>query len=399
MERYLLPRNLQLPVFPWDLLLPYKQQALRHVDGLVDLSVGTPVDDTPIKIQETLESASNAPGYPTVLGTVSLRESIVDWAQRRRGITCLDTQMCFPSVGSKEFVANLAWQLGVKPGDKVLFPEVAYPTYDICARLAGAEPVPVSNDIDTWDTGAALVWINTPANPHGWVADVEWLRRVVAWGRKHGAIIVSDECYGELNWEAPWDNEPIPSLLSESVCGGDPSGLLVCYSLSKQSNLAGYRAAFCMGDRALVAHLVELRKHSGYIVPFPVQKAMEVALADDEHVAKQRAVYLRRRQVLKSALESVGLQIDADSKAGLYLWVKSSSDLWLRLDKPEEVFGETFTSAPAWKLVAKFAELGILVAPGTFYGTKSSEYVRVALTGTDEEINSAACRIRECWSK
>ena len=375
-----LPRPLDLPEFPWDQLAPAKERAAAHPGGICDLSVGTPVDDTPAFIREALADASNAHGYPTVIGTTEVREAIVTWG-KRRGMVDVGMNGVIPTIGSKEAVAWIPFLLGVRPGDTVLVPEVAYPTYDIGARLAGATPVAVDpTDPSSWPD-AALVYLNSPGNPDGHVMSTDELRAVVAWARSHGAVVVSDECYAALPWSEPYVSEGVPSLLDTDVCEGDASGLLVLYSLSKQSNLAGYRGALIYGDPALVAPIVSVRKHSGLMVPAPVQHAMAVALNDTEHVERQRSVYAVRRALLLEALTDAGLDVDPDTAAGLYLWVADPAN-----------------PTDSWALVNRLAELGILVAPGDFYGTAAHGRVRVALTATDERIQAAASRIREAWS-
>lgn len=375
-----LPRPLDLPEFPWDQLAPAKERAAAHPGGICDLSVGTPVDDTPAFIREALADASNAHGYPTVIGTTEVREAIVAWG-KRRGMVDVGMNGVIPTIGSKEAVAWIPFLLGVRPGDTVLVPEVAYPTYDIGARLAGATPVAVDpTDPSSWPD-AALVYLNSPGNPDGHVMSTDELRAVVAWARAHDAVVVSDECYAALPWSEPYVSEGVPSLLDTDVCEGDASSLLVLYSLSKQSNLAGYRGALIYGDPALVAPIVSVRKHSGLMVPAPVQHAMAVALNDTEHVERQRKVYAVRRALLLEALTDAGLDVDPDSAAGLYLWVADPAN-----------------PTDSWALVNRLAELGILVAPGDFYGTAAHGRVRVALTATDERIQAAASRIREAWS-
>ena len=375
-----LPRPLDLPEFPWDQLAPAKERAAAHPGGICDLSVGTPVDDTPAFIREALADASNAHGYPTVIGTTEVREAIVAWG-KRRGMVDVGMNGVIPTIGSKEAVAWIPFLLGVRPGDTVLVPEVAYPTYDIGARLAGATPVAVDpTDPSSWPD-AALVYLNSPGNPDGHVMSTDELRAVVAWARSHGAVVVSDECYAALPWSEPYVSEGVPSLLDTDVCEGDASSLLVLYSLSKQSNFAGYRGGLIYGDPALVAPIVSVRKHSGLMVPAPVQHAMAVALNDTEHVERQRSVYAVRRALLLEALTDADLDVDPDSAAGLYLWVADPAN-----------------PTDSWALVNRLAELGILVAPGNFYGTAAHGRVRVALTATDERIQAAASRIREAWS-
>lgn len=362
------PPGTRLPDFPWDTLAPYAARARQHPGGIVDLSVGTPVDPTPELVREALAEAANAPGYPTTLGTDAVRSAAAGWLQRRCGVLGVDPATeVLPTVGSKELVALLPTLLGVGAATRVLIPTLAYPTYDVGARIAGAVPEPCA-DVTTADpTGVALVWLNSPSNPTGAVVPASELRRIVEWARAHSIVVVSDECYLEFGW----DVTPV-SLLHADVCGDSYDGLLTVHSLSKRSNSAGYRAGFVAGDRSLVRSLLEVRKHLGLLVPAPVQAAMAVALGDDEHVEAQRQRYAARREVLRSALTRAGFRID-DSVAGLYLWATRDESCW---------------STVEW-----LAARGILVAPGSFYGEAGERHVRVALTATDERVAAVGERL------
>ena len=388
----ILPRALALPDFPWDSLRPYRVRAARHPGGVVDLAVGTPVDESPDVARAALAAASDAPGYPATVGTSALREAVIGWMERRRGVAGLSDDAVIPTIGSKESVALLPLQLGAGPGDIIVHPRAAYPTYDVGARLAGATPVPVDTDADpdTWnlpagrDDGPAapvIVWLNSPGNPDGHVLGIDQLARVVVWARRRGAVVVSDECYAELAWAEPWATDGGPRLLDPRVAGArddgssDLSGLVCLYSLSKQSNLAGYRAAFLAGDPAIVGALTQVRKHSGMLMPAPVQAAMVAAPGDDAHVAAQREIYRRRRRVLVEATAAAGLVNDPASAAGLYLWLSGPRNM------------------SAFDLVGAFAELGIVVAPGDFYGEAGAGRVRMSLTDTDERVDAAARRL------
>lgn len=365
-----------LPSFPWDSLTGARERAQAHPGGIVDLSVGTPVDPTPSLVQDALVAAADSPGYPTTQGTDELRRAIVDWFARRRNVPGLTPEQVLPTIGSKELVAFLPALLGLGEGDVVVHPQIAYPTYDVGARLAGAEPVPADATTAVGPGRVRLWWLNSPSNPTGRVLGVEHLRKVVEWARARGVVVASDECYAELGWAEPWASEGVPSLLDPRVCGGDHTGLLVLYSMSKQSNLAGYRAAFAAGDPALIGRLLEIRKHAGMMVPGPVQAALTAALADDAHVAEQRERYRRRREVLLAACAAAGLRVDPTSEAGLYLWATvADQDVDCRA------------------IVAALAERGILVAPGEFYGPGGARHVRIALTASDERIAAAAERL------
>jgi succinyldiaminopimelate transaminase len=255
----------------------------------------------------------------------------------------------------------------------VVHPEIAYPTYDVGARLAGASPVPADSLTALGPARVRLLWLNSPANPTGRVLPVEHLRKVVDWARSRGTVVASDECYAELGW-GEWEAIGAPSILDPRVCGGSHDGLLAVCSLSKRSNLAGYRAGFVAGDPALVAELLEVRRHAGLIVPAPVQAAMTAALGDDGHVREQWARYRARRETLIDAFDRAGWRVDA-SDGGLYLWVTRDEDCW--------------TSVKA------LADIGVLVAPGSFYGPAGARHVRVALTASDERIAAAAARLAD----
>ncbi|GAA2072522.1 bifunctional succinyldiaminopimelate transaminase/glutamate-prephenate aminotransferase [Streptomyces albiaxialis] len=362
------PVSDRLPVFPWDRLEPYKTTAAAHADGIVDLSVGTPVDPVPELIQRALSGASDSPGYPTVWGTAALRDALTGWCERRLGARGVEHTNVLPVVGSKELVAWLPTQLGLGPGDRVAFPRLAYPTYEVGARLAGAEPVAYDEPTELDPEGLRLLWLNSPSNPTGRVLDADTLRRIVAWAREHGVLVLSDECYLELGWEA----DPV-SVLHPDVSGGSFEGLVAVHSLSKRSNLAGYRAAFAAGDAAVLGELLQIRKHGGMMVPAPVQAATVAALGDDAHVEEQRARYAARRTVLRGALEAEGFRIE-HSEASLYLWATRDE--------------------PCWDTVGDLAKRGILVAPGDFYGPAGDRFVRVALTATDERVEAAVRRLR-----
>lgn len=361
-----LRRGPRLPDFPWDSLADATSMARAHPDGIVDLSVGTPVDPVPALLQEALSSAADSPGYPTTHGTTELRQAAVDSLRRRFGIAGVEQDAVLPTIGSKEFVAWLPTLLGVRAGDVVAIPELSYPTYEVGARLVGADVVRLGRG-ESPPAGTTLLWLNSPSNPTGEVSSVEELAASVHAAREMGAIVASDECYLALGWEA----EPV-SLLHPAVCGGDPAGLLAVHSLSKTSNLAGYRAGFVTGDPHLVRQLLELRRHSGMMVAKPVQEAMTVALADDSHLCSQRERYAARRAILRPALEKAGFTVD-HSEAGLYLWSTRGEE--------------------AHRTVEWLAQRGILVAPGTFYGPKGVRHVRIALTGTDERIAAAVQRL------
>ncbi|MXM65184.1 succinyldiaminopimelate transaminase [Streptomyces sp. HUCO-GS316] len=357
----------RLPTFPWDKLVPYKATAAAHPGGIVDLSVGTPVDPVPELVQKALIAAADSPGYPTVWGTPELRDAITGWLERRLGARGVTHKHVLPIVGSKELVAWLPTQLGLGPGDRVAHPRLAYPTYEVGARLARADYEVYDDPTGLDPRGLRLLWLNSPSNPTGKVLSKAELTRIVAWAREHGVLLFSDECYLELGWSA----DPV-SVLHPEVNGGSYEGIVSVHSLSKRSNLAGYRAAFLAGDPAVLGPLLEIRKHGGMMTSAPTQAAAIAALGDDTHVREQRERYAARRTALREALLNHGFRIE-HSEAGLYLWATRDE--------------------PCWTTVAHLADLGILVAPGDFYGPAGETFVRVAITATDERVQAAVERL------
>jgi len=362
----------RLPEYPWESLKPYAAKAAKHAGGAVDLSVGSPVDPTPEVIQQALVDSSNAPGYPSTGGSPEFKAAVVEWFARRRGVPGLSADQVMPSIGSKELISWLPLFMGLGPGDAVVQPKAAYTAYEVGAALCGAELVS-EDEPAKWPQNAKLIWINSPGNPDGRVMDVDEMRAAVARARELGALLASDECYAELGWNE-WDIKLIHSVLDPRVIEGNFDGVIALYSLSKQSNMAGYRAAFAVGEAGLIKGLVNLRMHSGLNTPGPVQRAMAVALGDEEHVRIEKEIYRERRTVLLDAIRAYGFEL-AESQAGLYLWATLHED--------------------CWKTVDRMADLGIVVVPGTFYGPSNDKYVRFSITATDDKIAEGARRLRD----
>jgi succinyldiaminopimelate transaminase len=360
-------RPLSLPDFPWDTIAGAAARARSHPDGICDLSVGTPVDPTPELGREALAAASDAHGYPLTWGTPALRQAINGYLMTRWSAPDLTERGVLPVIGTKELVGWLPTLLGLGAADTVVIPATAYPTYAVGAAVAGCRVVTAGTPDDVAGERPAIVWTNSPSNPTGRVADAEETSAWITYCRERGALLVADECYGEFGWDA----EPV-SALDARLNGGDVTGIIGAYSLSKRSNLAGYRAGFIGGDATVVSQLLEVRKHLGMMVSAPVQAAMTVLLGDDDHVRVQRGRYAARRHVLSSGLLAAGFRID-HSQAGLYLWATRGENCRVTVD---------------W-----LADRGILTAPGDFYGTASLQHVRIALTATDERIQAAAARL------
>jgi len=363
------------PPYPHDRLGALRAAAAAVPGGLVDASVGTPVDPMPdVVVRALVAAAPHATGYPATIGSPAFRQAATEWMHRRFGcaVTPDDVVAC---IGTKELVASLPRVLSLRDPsrDTVLYPAVSYPTYEMGARLAGlrAVPVPVDDEwhldltqVDPTDADRSLLlWLNEPANPTGATATPAAMADAVQWARTRGIIVASDECYAEFTYHADGTSAPPATAL---LAGLD--GVLAVHSLSKRSNLAGLRAGFVAGDGALVGYLGEVRKHGGLMMAAPVQAAAAAALGDDEHVRTQQLRYARRRAAALPALESRGLVHDGGPST-FYLWLRDA-------DRARD----------GWAIADDLASTGLVVAPGDFYGRVSDDHVRVALTLTDEQI-------------
>jgi succinyldiaminopimelate transaminase len=366
------PAGFVPPVYPYDQLDAAQARAAALEGGLVDLSIGTPCDPPPPTVVAALAGSDAERGYPASIGSATYREAAVAWIARRFGVE-LDRTAVAACVGTKEFVATLPHLLKLRTPhrDTVLYPAVAYPTYEMGAILAGCRAVAVPVDdrwrldldaIDEADAARALcLWANTPGNPAGGLDD---LGAVARWGQAHGVLVFSDECYAEFTWDGP----------PRSILEHGTDGLVAVHSLSKRSNLAGVRAGFYAGDGDLVHYLSEVRKHMGMMVPGPVQAAAAVALDDDAHVKVQRDVYLERLQYFAGVL---GRWSGADVPlpgGGFYLWMPAPGGAW------------AFTERLA-------TEGGALVSPGEFYGEAGATHVRVAMVQPQERLELVARRL------
>ena len=395
------------PPYPYDRLDELKPLANRHDGGLVDLSIGTPVDPPTPAVLAALGGSDSERGYPPSIGTPELREAAARWCAERLGVQVNSAAEVAATIGSKEFVAGLPhWlRLRTPERDTVLFPEVSYPSYAMGAELAGCRAVPVPADehrsiqldaISDADAERALVlWINTPGNPAGGLDD---LAAAAQWGRERGVPVFSDECYAEFTWDGPPRTVLAPSTPASQLgtagavqhdaitdrregdaepdgsVRAEVDGVVAVHSLSKRSNLAGVRVGFYAGDTELVHYLREVRKHAGFMVPGPAQAAAVAALADQVHVAEQRERYRNRLERLARIVGRFGPEPPMP-RGGFYLWAAApDGDAW--------AFTRTLLT-----------EVGILVSPGEFYGPAAADRVRVAAVLTDDALDIVESRL------
>lgn len=359
------------PPYPYDRLDRLRPLTDAHPGGTVDLSIGTPFDPPPQAVLDALASSGTERSYPPSIGTASFREAAARWMQRHFAVAVSPAQIG-ASIGTKEFVATLPQWLRLRDPsrDTVLYPAIAYPTYEMGAVLAGCRGVPVPAlpdggmdlaSIDAADADRALaLWVNSPANPTGQLDD---LTAAAAWGRGHGVPVFSDECYVEFTWQGR----------GRTILESGLDGVVAVHSLSKRSNLAGVRVGFYAGDAELVGYLQEVRKHVGMMVPGPAQAAGVAALDDDDHVVVQRERYRSRLELLASVLaEWSGDEVPLPAGA-FYLWLPV---------------------ADGWEYAERLARVaGALVSPGEFYGAAGAAFVRIAVVQPDDRIELVAERL------
>ena len=359
------------PPYPYDRLDAFQKIAAAHDGGLVDLSIGTPCDPPPQAVLAALGGSDSERGYPASIGSEALRRSIARWMGRRFAIDVPLSRIA-ACIGTKEFVATTPQFMKLRrPNrDTVLYPAVAYPTYEMGAILAGLRAVPVAMtatgqmdlaSISADDASRALMlWVNSPSNPTGALDD---LSAAAQWGRTHGVPVFSDECYTEFTW----------STSPQSILQHGLDGVVAVHSLSKRSNLAGVRVGFYAGDAEIVEYLKEVRKHAGFMVPGPAQAAGVAALDDDDHVRVQRDRYRERLEFMAQTLTNWSSIDIAQPDGGFYLW---------------------FDAADAWDFTERLArDGGALVSPGDFYGAGGSAHVRVAVVQPDARLRLVAQRL------
>jgi succinyldiaminopimelate transaminase len=349
-----------------------KRIAMEHPDGLIDLSGGSPSDDTPDFIRKALFDGSNAHGYTPARGTAEFRTAAVDWLARATNCDTVPESSIIPIIGSKELLTLLPLFLGIGEGDTIIVPELAYPSYPVGVALAGADEYRLPHgELPPEGVTAKLMWINSPNNPTGAVLGADYLRALLAWAREHDCVIAADECYIEFGW---FDDERQPvSILDPAVSGGDHTNIIAVYSMSKRSNIAGYRVGFITGDPAVLGPIMRLRDYTGLMVPTPVLAAATAALRDDEHVAVQATRYRQRQARMRDVLTESGFTV-AGSEGGVFLWATR---------------GERHDVSARW-----FAEHGIAVTEGDGFGPAGLEFVRIALTATDAKLDEAIARLR-----
>ena len=360
---------------------------------VIHMTIGEPKHAFPAFVGEVLaESVHEFGKYPPNEGTPELRATIAAWIARRYGVTVdPDTQVSTVN-GTREGLYNAAMALcpETKNGQQplVVMPNPFYQVYAVAGLSVGAEPVYVNA---TEATGhlpdiaglpedvlarTALVYLCSPANPQGAVADQGYWQTLIALGEKHDFQILADECYSEIyRGEAP-----MGALQVASEMGADPERVVIFHSLSKRSNLPGLRSGFVAGGPESLRRIKQHRSFAGAPLPLPVQRVSERAWADETHVEENRALYLEKFELADRIFGNVPGYMPP--QAGFFLWLPVED-------------GEA-AALKLWK------ETGVRVLPGAYLsrdteaGNPGKGFLRVALVASREETERGLTRIRDC---
>ncbi|ROR32210.1 succinyldiaminopimelate transaminase [Inmirania thermothiophila] len=391
-----------------DRLHPYPFERLRALlagcappAGLppLDLAIGEPRHPPPPFVLEALGAALEGLGrYPATRGEAPLRQAIAAWLERRFGLPAgaVDPEThVLPVNGTREALFAFAQAVVDRTARPlVAMPNPFYQIYEGAALLAGAEPyyldaTEASGHLPDLDAVPEPVWrrcqllyLCSPANPAGAVADAAYLHRALELAERHDFVIAADECYSEIYLD---EDRPPPGLLQAAHAAGNEAfrRCVVFHSLSKRSNLPGLRSGFVAGDAEILARFLRYRTYHGCAMPPPVQAASLAAWGDEAHVAANRAAYRAKFDAVLAELAPV-LPLERPP-AGFYLWPRVGDD-------------EAFVR----RLYARY---NVRLLPGRYLsretaaGNPGAGRVRIALVGTREACLEAARRIRACLAE
>lgn len=360
---------------------------------VIHMSIGEPRHPFPAWVGDEIAAALDGFGrYPPNDGTPELQTAIARWIARRYDVTVSADRQVLPLNGTREglFNACLALCPETKRGARpvVLMPNPFYQVYAVAALAVGAEPVYVPATEATGDLPdyaslppalldrTAIVYVCSPANPQGAVADAAWWDTLLALAERHDFRILADECYAELYRDTP----PPGALEAVARTGADPERVVVFHSLSKRSNLPGLRSGFAAGGPASIAVMKQLRNYAGAPLPLPLQAVATRAWSDEAHVEENRALYRAKYAMADEILGDVPGYVAP--QAGFFLWLPVED-------------GE----AAALKL---WRETGVRVLPGAYLAretqgvTPGADRLRVAMVAEQQEMRDGLMRLKAC---
>lgn len=368
----------------------YFSRKLREVAGLnakgwdiISLGVGGPDRPPRPDVVETLcaeAHKADAHSYQPYTGLPALREAFSEWYKRFYGVDLDPTTEIQPLIGSKEGILHISLAF-LNPGDGVLVPNPGYPTYTSVSKLAGAEIFAYDLTADcNWEPDfdalerlplerVKLMWVNYPHMPTGHRASMELFKKIIAFGRKHGIVIVNDNPYSFILNDTP---------LSILAVEGAKDVAIEMNSLSKSHNMAGWRMGMLASNPTFVQWVLRVKSNidSGQFKPMMLAAATALS-CDNSWYDEVNAVYRARRVIAEDIMEALGCRIDP-SQSGLFLWGRVADS-------------ETSGEALADKVLYGAR---VFVTPGSVFGSNGDRYVRVSLCATEARMAEALRRIK-----
>ncbi|OIO54025.1 MAG: hypothetical protein AUJ55_12770 [Proteobacteria bacterium CG1_02_64_396] len=361
-------------------------EGLEPAASPIDCSVGEPRGPLPDFVAPVLNQALEGFGrYPSTAGDPNLRAAIAQWLTDRYNLSSgmIDPgRHIIPAFGTREALWSAALAVFDRQwGGEIGLPNPFYQIYEGGALMAGARPryIPCGADgkmdwqslgEEQWEQLQAL-YVCSPGNPTGAVLNEQEWRELIAACRRHGVVLLADECYSELYVDAP----PVGVLQG---CDGDLTGILTFNSLSKRSGLPGLRAGFVAGDPELIAGFLNLRTYTGVAQPLPLAAVAEAAWCDEGHVAHNRELLAQRVDAFVSHFPRAA---DGWSGAGMFVWLEVAD-------------GEAYARR-AW------GEQGVKVLPGIYLGRGQQGHnpgagrVRIALVDDPDTLAEAGRRLNQ----
>jgi LL-diaminopimelate aminotransferase len=374
-----------LPPYPFARWAARVNAARSKGLDVIRLDIGSPDLPPPDDVVDVLCQAARRPeshGYSGYRGIPELRQAVANYYGRRFGVELDADSQVVPLIGSKEGIVNMAMAF-LDPGDLALVPDPGYAPYTMGAALAGAEvstfPLLAENgflpDLDAILTDVAdrtaLMWLNYPNNPTGATADLGFFVRAVDFARRHDLLLCHDAPYCDVTYG---DYRAL-SLLQ--VPGADEVAVEF-NSLSKTTNMAGWRIGMAVGNAEALAALAQVKSNVDSGIFRPLQEAAVRALdVDPEWLTARNATYEERMDMILETLDAVNMPARRP-RAALYVWARV----------PEKWRAEEFAQA-------LLENTGVAVAPGTFFGPSGEGYVRFSVTAPTQRVREAMARSGE----
>jgi len=372
----------RLPPYVFSIVNDLKTKARTQGEDIIDLGMGNPDQATPKHIVDKLCEAARNPRnhrYSASRGITRLRKAITAWYRERHGVELDPETEAIATIGAKEGLAHLILAV-LQPGDGVLVPNPTYPIHSYSVVIADGDlrSVPLQPGDEFFDRlqeATRLAWpkaklliLSFPHNPTTLCVDRDFFARVVEFAKEHQLMVVHDFAYADLHF----DGYRPPSFLE--VPGAKEVGVEL-FSLTKSYNMAGWRLAFCCGNRQMVHALARIKSYLDYGVFQPIQIAGIIALEGDQSCVDDIVeVYRKRRNVLVDGLNKLGWSV-VKPKATMFVWAPIPDNY--------RIMG----SLEFAKVLIQ--ECKVAVSPGIGFGEYGEGYVRFALVENEQRIKQA----------